>query len=170
MRNLALCPANHAPLRVQGVITRLVQLLIRAFQDIQRVRVYRLLMGWSMKRDILILSLLSNARLSSALAVGNHKDLMLTAFAWRKLLRELSALSTFWHESRTTEQLSEAWALFLFSSRYTETKFSLISKGNVFYCLIFLLFSCCTTRLKISNALLLVFSANWHPTRKVLTW
>lgn len=37
VRNLALCPANHAPLREQGVITRLVQLLIRAFQDIQRV-------------------------------------------------------------------------------------------------------------------------------------
>lgn len=36
VRNLALCPANHAPLRDQGVITRLVQLLIRAFQDIQR--------------------------------------------------------------------------------------------------------------------------------------
>ncbi|KAI9561894.1 putative transcription coactivator armadillo [Daphnia sinensis] len=36
VRNLALCPANHAPLREQGVITRLVQLLIRAFQDIQR--------------------------------------------------------------------------------------------------------------------------------------
>jgi len=38
VRNLALCPANHAPLREQGVITRLVQLLIRAFQDIQRQR------------------------------------------------------------------------------------------------------------------------------------
>jgi len=38
VRNLANCPANHAPLREQGVITRLVQLLIRAFQDIQRQR------------------------------------------------------------------------------------------------------------------------------------
>merc|ERR1719432_246291 len=36
VRNLALCSANHAPLREQGVLTRLVQLLIRAFQDIQR--------------------------------------------------------------------------------------------------------------------------------------
>ena len=32
-RNLALCPANHAPLRENGAIPRLVHLLIRAFQD-----------------------------------------------------------------------------------------------------------------------------------------
>lgn len=38
IRNLALCPANHAPLRESGAIPRLVQLLIRAFQDTQRVR------------------------------------------------------------------------------------------------------------------------------------
>ncbi len=47
MRNLALCPANHAPLRDQGVITRLVQLLIRAFQDIQRVRWVEMISSWS---------------------------------------------------------------------------------------------------------------------------
>merc|ERR1719300_1388220 len=35
IRNLALCPANHAPLREQGSIPRLVHLLIRAFQDTQ---------------------------------------------------------------------------------------------------------------------------------------
>jgi catenin beta 1 len=33
IRNLALCPANHAPLRENGAIPRLVHLLIRAFQD-----------------------------------------------------------------------------------------------------------------------------------------
>lgn len=33
IRNLALCPANHAPLRENGSIPRLVHLLIRAFQD-----------------------------------------------------------------------------------------------------------------------------------------
>lgn len=38
IRNLALCPANHAPLRDHGAIMHLVQLLMRAFQDIQRVR------------------------------------------------------------------------------------------------------------------------------------
>lgn len=38
IRNLALCPANHAPLRESGAIPRLVQLLIRAFQDTQRQR------------------------------------------------------------------------------------------------------------------------------------
>ncbi|KAF2366662.1 Armadillo [Trinorchestia longiramus] len=38
IRNLALCPANHAPLREAGAIPRLVQLLIRAFQDTQRQR------------------------------------------------------------------------------------------------------------------------------------
>ena len=32
IRNLALCPANHAPLRENGSIPRLVHLLIRAFQ------------------------------------------------------------------------------------------------------------------------------------------
>jgi len=37
IRNLALCPANHAPLREQGSIPRLVHLLIRAFQDTQGV-------------------------------------------------------------------------------------------------------------------------------------
>merc|ERR1719422_2218425 len=35
IRNLALCPANEAPLRENGTIPRLVHLLIRAFQDIQ---------------------------------------------------------------------------------------------------------------------------------------
>jgi catenin beta 1 len=35
IRNLALCPANHAPLRENGAIPRLVHLLIRAFQDTQ---------------------------------------------------------------------------------------------------------------------------------------
>lgn len=37
IRNLALCPANHAPLREAGAIHLLVQLLMRAFQDTQRV-------------------------------------------------------------------------------------------------------------------------------------
>lgn len=37
IRNLALCPANHAPLREHGAINHLVQLLMRAFQDTQRV-------------------------------------------------------------------------------------------------------------------------------------
>ncbi|XP_035688530.1 catenin beta-1-like isoform X5 [Branchiostoma floridae] len=36
MRNLALCPANHAPLREQGALPRLIQLLMRAHQDTQR--------------------------------------------------------------------------------------------------------------------------------------
>jgi catenin beta 1 len=36
LRNLALCPANHAPLREHGAIPRVVQLLIRAHQDTQR--------------------------------------------------------------------------------------------------------------------------------------
>ena len=35
IRNLALCAANHAPLREHGSIPRLVHLLIRAFQDTQ---------------------------------------------------------------------------------------------------------------------------------------
>ncbi|KAM4691511.1 junction plakoglobin [Rhinophrynus dorsalis] len=36
IRNLALCPANHAPLYDAGVIPRLVQLLVKAHQDAQR--------------------------------------------------------------------------------------------------------------------------------------
>lgn len=36
IRNLALCPANHAPLREHGALQRLVQLLMRAHQDTQR--------------------------------------------------------------------------------------------------------------------------------------
>lgn len=38
IRNLALCPANHAPLREHGAIHHLVQLLMRGFQDTQRQR------------------------------------------------------------------------------------------------------------------------------------
>lgn len=38
IRNLALCPANLAPLREQGAIPRIVQLLVQAHQDVQRVR------------------------------------------------------------------------------------------------------------------------------------
>lgn len=36
IRNLALCPANHAPLREHGALPRIVQLMIRAHQDTQR--------------------------------------------------------------------------------------------------------------------------------------
>lgn len=36
MRNLALCPANHGPIREHGGLPRLVQLLMRAHQDMQR--------------------------------------------------------------------------------------------------------------------------------------
>jgi hypothetical protein len=38
MRNLALCPANHAPLRENGAIARLIHLLMRAYQDSQQRR------------------------------------------------------------------------------------------------------------------------------------
>ncbi|XP_055680923.1 armadillo segment polarity protein [Lutzomyia longipalpis] len=38
IRNLALCSANHAPLREHGAIHHLVRLLMRAFQDTQRQR------------------------------------------------------------------------------------------------------------------------------------
>ncbi|XP_058790145.1 armadillo segment polarity protein-like isoform X2 [Phymastichus coffea] len=37
-RNLALCPANHVPLREHGAIHHLVRLLIRAFQDTEKQR------------------------------------------------------------------------------------------------------------------------------------
>lgn len=36
IRNLALCPANHGPIREQGGLPRLVQLLMKAYQDIKR--------------------------------------------------------------------------------------------------------------------------------------
>ncbi|XP_023243605.1 armadillo segment polarity protein isoform X1 [Centruroides vittatus] len=36
IRNLALCSANHSPLREHGAIPRLVQLLLKAYQDTQR--------------------------------------------------------------------------------------------------------------------------------------
>ncbi|KAI5638546.1 armadillo/beta-catenin-like repeat domain-containing protein [Phthorimaea operculella] len=38
VRNLALCPANHAPLREHGAVHHLVRLLMRAFNDAQRQR------------------------------------------------------------------------------------------------------------------------------------
>jgi len=38
IRNLALCQANHGPLREHGALPRIVQLLIRAHQDTQRQR------------------------------------------------------------------------------------------------------------------------------------
>jgi catenin beta 1 len=37
IRNLAICPSNSSPLREHGAIHHLVRLLIRAFQDTQRV-------------------------------------------------------------------------------------------------------------------------------------
>jgi len=36
VRNLALCPGNHTPIRDQGGLPRLVQLLMKSYQDIQR--------------------------------------------------------------------------------------------------------------------------------------
>ncbi|CAB3251796.1 unnamed protein product [Arctia plantaginis] len=38
VRNLALCPANYAPLREHGAVHHLVRLLMRAFNDTQRQR------------------------------------------------------------------------------------------------------------------------------------
>ncbi|XP_063531209.1 armadillo segment polarity protein isoform X2 [Cydia strobilella] len=38
VRNLALCPANHSPLREHGAVHHLVRLLMRAFNDTQRQR------------------------------------------------------------------------------------------------------------------------------------
>lgn len=40
IRNLALCPANHSPLRDNGAIHHLIRLLMRAFQDTERVSIY----------------------------------------------------------------------------------------------------------------------------------
>jgi len=56
IRNLALCPANHAPLRENGSIPRLVHLLIRAFQDTQGV------------------STLTRSRGSNSQAAGSYAD------------------------------------------------------------------------------------------------
>lgn len=40
IRNLALCPSNHAPLREHGAIHHLVRLLGRAFGDTERVSIF----------------------------------------------------------------------------------------------------------------------------------
>jgi len=37
IRNVAQCQGNHVPLREHGAIHHLIRLLMRAFQDIQRV-------------------------------------------------------------------------------------------------------------------------------------
>lgn len=42
IRNLALCPANHSPLRDHGAIHHLIRLLMRAFQDTQRVNIWNI--------------------------------------------------------------------------------------------------------------------------------
>lgn len=39
VRNLALCSANYAPLREHGAVHHLVRLLMRAFNDTQRVSI-----------------------------------------------------------------------------------------------------------------------------------
>nr|ACZ56248.1 beta-catenin [Hydractinia echinata] len=36
IRNLGLCPGNHTPIRDQGGVPRLVQLLMKSYQDVQR--------------------------------------------------------------------------------------------------------------------------------------
>ena len=47
IRNLSLCPANHAPLREHGAIPRIVQLLLRAHQDtVQTVSTYASSLEW----------------------------------------------------------------------------------------------------------------------------
>lgn len=40
IRNVAQCQGNHVPLREHGAIHHLIRLLMRAFQDIQRVCIY----------------------------------------------------------------------------------------------------------------------------------
>ena len=54
IRNLALCPANHAPLREHGAIPRIVQLLIRAHQDTQRVSTWWAGVTWIRCRGTLV--------------------------------------------------------------------------------------------------------------------
>lgn len=54
IRNLALCSANHAPLREHGAIHHLVRLLMRAFQDTQRVSMHP---DWKENPSLLTISL-----------------------------------------------------------------------------------------------------------------
>ena len=63
IRNLALCPANHAPLREHGAIPRIVQLLIRAHQDTQKVRCFS---PYSMLKNYGIISIAEEFELTQS--------------------------------------------------------------------------------------------------------
>jgi catenin beta 1 len=89
IRNLALCAANHAPLREHGSIPRLVHLLIRAFQDTQQV--LKILYGPNCQQTAASIFLYI-----SATAAANRLARMPTGFAWRRLSKGLSARSTSW--------------------------------------------------------------------------
>lgn len=55
IRNVAQCQGNHVPLREHGAIHHLIRLLMRAFQDIQRV--CNRLINYYMQVNIRIISL-----------------------------------------------------------------------------------------------------------------
>lgn len=101
IRNLALCPSNSSPLREHGAIHHLVRLLIRAFQDTQRVSFHYFYDSHyypqpknnkNYKSSFFYLH--SNVHLSQQVA-HNPQERMLMEFEWKKLLKALSAHFTF---------------------------------------------------------------------------
>lgn len=83
IRNLALCPANHAPLREHGAIHHLVQLLMRAFQDTQRVSDLKKYVQTNLN-FIFFFSLIYSKGPALRVAAANLQEPMRTECAWRK--------------------------------------------------------------------------------------
>lgn len=116
IRNLALCPANHAPLREQGAIPRLVQLLVRAHQDTQR----RTSMGGTQQQfvvsaykclehtDMRISNPATRAACGVVSTLGTGVKVCVCCgfrreFAWRRSWRVAQEPFTSWLEMSTTE-------------------------------------------------------------------
>lgn len=107
IRNLALCPANHAPLREQGAIPRLVQLLVRAHQDTQR----RTSMGGTQQQFVVRAARLLKPEgdfcRECFLTCSSSSVVCRRACAWRRSWRAAPARFIFWPETFTTASSSE---------------------------------------------------------------
>jgi len=90
VRNLALCPANHAPLREHGAIPRIVQLLLRAHQDtVQTVSLLTYLLSFHCQLEQILLP-----SMHLTLLVGHQEEQL----ACKKLSDEAVAWLSVWSE------------------------------------------------------------------------
>ncbi len=141
IRNLALCPANQAPLRESGTIPRLVNLLLKAHQETQRhgsgvQQTYQVRLELVIPvHGFCIYPLYSPShitkpskggqntiQLSSSIRVNVFFTLspcfLRMAFEWRRLWKAVQALCIYWPEIPWIEGRSPACRPFLCLCKY----------------------------------------------------